>query len=681
VARLTAPRALAPLRHRSFRLLAVGQVTSNVGDACYAVALPWYVLAGHGGAVLLGTVLVAYGVPRTALLAVGGYASDRWRPQTVMMATDAARTLAMAGLATVAALGPARAAVLIPIAVVLGAGEGLFLPGSFSIIPSLVPGDDLQAANAFSSSGTQLATLAGPVIGGALVAFGGTSLAFMLDAASFAVSAATLARLAALARGARPAHASAAEAEARPEGAGESGPTLRAFFRAEHVLYVILLVNVAANIGSGGMGDVALPALAHGPLRAGAGGYGAMLAAFGGGALLGTLAVGQTRRVRRPAVTGSLAFLAEAACMGVAPYLGSTYAVAAMLAGLGIANGFGNVMTITAFQQWAPPNLLGRLSGLLTLTSFGVFPVSVALAAACTRDLGPAPFFLFAAITLAVAVLAGLTQKSWRDFGMDRARASASTPPLPSASSGAERLLFASGGRAFAVVVFLSGQFPEHSERGCVRHYGAEEHGGAADDQGSSEAEGRSEEPAEECADRLHAVDEEPPGGVGAGERGGRDQDLPEGLLVHAKQCRPHTAQSLRDDQDDQRQREGTGRGRQHEAAGRRQEHPGDEDRARADPLRDPDCLERAEDPGPASGRDDHAHQGRCQAEPSDKVRHEDHSLHLPGKRADGGGQRRSADDLVAENCPGTFQDFGPQMTARPILDDGQPGGADPRLA
>jgi hypothetical protein len=35
-----APRALVPLRHRRFRLLTIGQVTSNVGDACYAVALP-----------------------------------------------------------------------------------------------------------------------------------------------------------------------------------------------------------------------------------------------------------------------------------------------------------------------------------------------------------------------------------------------------------------------------------------------------------------------------------------------------------------------------------------------------------------------------------------------------------------------------------------------------------------
>jgi MFS family permease len=71
------PRALSPLRHGPFRLLVAGQVTSNVRDACYAVALPWYVLASHGGTVLLAAVLAAYGIPRTAAIPLGGYLSDR----------------------------------------------------------------------------------------------------------------------------------------------------------------------------------------------------------------------------------------------------------------------------------------------------------------------------------------------------------------------------------------------------------------------------------------------------------------------------------------------------------------------------------------------------------------------------------------------------------------------------
>jgi hypothetical protein len=116
-------------------------------------------------------------------------------------------------------------------------------------------------------------------------------------------------------------------------------------------------------------------------------------------------------------VVGSLAYLAEAGCIAVAPYLGVTIAVAAAMAGLGVLNGFANVLTITAFQRWAPPGALGRLAGLLTLTSFGVFPISVALAAVMVRHWGPTPFFLLAAATTAVAILAGLSQRAWREFG------------------------------------------------------------------------------------------------------------------------------------------------------------------------------------------------------------------------------------------------------------------------
>jgi MFS family permease len=407
-------RSLAPLRHRSFRFLVAGQFASNLGDACYAVALPWYVLVEHGGPLLLGTVLAAYGVPRTAALAFGGHASDRWRPWTVMLGSDVVRAICTAALAAAAALGPARTVILVPIAVVLGVGEGLFLPGSFAIVPTLLPDADLQAGNALTSGGTQLAMLAGPALGGALVALAGPGTAFAIDAASFVVSAATLA-------GVRSAQARAPVALGTPvapaDPPGAPAPTLRGLLRSQRVLQVMLLVIIAANLGSSGVDGVAIPSLAHGPLHTSAAGYGALIAAFAAGALLGTVAAGQGRRARRPAIVGSAAYLAEALFLAVVPYLGGVVLVAAALAVTGVMNGFGNVVMITVFQRWAPPDLLGRLTGLLLLASFGVFPVSVALGALVVHDLGPAPFFPIAAAALAAAILLGLSQRSWRQLG------------------------------------------------------------------------------------------------------------------------------------------------------------------------------------------------------------------------------------------------------------------------
>jgi Major Facilitator Superfamily len=95
--------ASGPLGVRNFRLLAGGQFASTIGDYCYAVALPWLVLSSHGGAILLGTVLACYGVPRTVLIPVGGVLADKVGARTVMLVADAVRCVLVAALAVLAA--------------------------------------------------------------------------------------------------------------------------------------------------------------------------------------------------------------------------------------------------------------------------------------------------------------------------------------------------------------------------------------------------------------------------------------------------------------------------------------------------------------------------------------------------------------------------------------------------
>jgi MFS family permease len=393
-----------------------------------------------------------------------------------MMTSDTVRAFAAAALAVAAATGPARAVVLVPIAAVLGAGEGLFLPGSFAIVPALLPDEELQAGNALASGGTQLATLAGPAVGGALVALLGPAPAFAVDAASFVVSAATLfgvrsaMRPATGAQGAEIPGTGSRTGEAAPQpapepalGAGPRGDVRDAaarddgvrddgvrdkgvrdkgvrprtawqVVRSERVMQVMFLVTIAANLGSAGADTVALPSLVHGPLHGGAGGYGVLIAAFGAGALLGTLVAGQVRQARRPAIVGMTAFLIEAVFLAVVPYVGGLLPAAAVLVVVGVGNGFGNVVMITVFQRWAPPELLGRLTGLLMLCSFGVFPVSAALAAVVVHNFGPAPFFPLGAAILAAAVLAGLSQRDCRNLGATESAGSAARPRRPSPS-------------------------------------------------------------------------------------------------------------------------------------------------------------------------------------------------------------------------------------------------------
>ena len=184
------PAAGSPLADRNFRLLTAGQATSTIGDFCYAVALPWFVLSSHGGTVLLGTVLACYGVPRTALIPLGGVLADRIGPRRLMLGADVARCLLAVALTVLAARHLATLAWLAPVAALLGAGEGLFMPASFAIMPSLLPAESLQAGNAINSAAVQVGTVLGPALGGTLVATSGPVPAFAIDAATFAVSAA-----------------------------------------------------------------------------------------------------------------------------------------------------------------------------------------------------------------------------------------------------------------------------------------------------------------------------------------------------------------------------------------------------------------------------------------------------------------------------------------------------------
>ena len=155
-----------PLGVPSFRLLAGGQFTSTIGDYCYAVALPWLVLSSHGGAILLGTVLACYGVPRTLLIPVGGVLADKVGSRTVMLAADAVRCMLVAVLAVLAARHTASLVALGPLAAFIGAGEGLFIPASFAIMPSLLDREQLGAGNAISTAAVHAGSLLGPADSG-----------------------------------------------------------------------------------------------------------------------------------------------------------------------------------------------------------------------------------------------------------------------------------------------------------------------------------------------------------------------------------------------------------------------------------------------------------------------------------------------------------------------------------
>jgi MFS family permease len=431
---------LAPLRVRDYRLLFGGQLISTVGDAFYAVALPWLVLTQGGNAQELGIILGAYGVPRVGSVLLGGVLSDKLRPRRVMLLADAIRAALVGILAALALAGHPAMWQLIAVAIPLGTFEGLFLPASFAMLPEVLSDQDLQAGNALNTSSVQLASLAGSGAGGIVVGALQSGVALAIDALTFIASAVSLA----LIRGKplpRPAAAPPAPQAARvaeglktavepvpgelAEEAGEEtvqhtnasaqATTFWQFVRASQVVQVAFVVSLFANITFGGLLEVALPSLAHGPLAAGATGYGVILAAFSAGALLGGLATGMLGNIPHRAVLALGVALLQAVAVALIPYAGLAGAIAFMAA-MGIFNAITNVIFITIIQQIIPRHLLGRVMGVFMFASFGSYPLSVAIVGFVVARLGPAIIFPISGAVLFLAVLFGLFQRQLREL-------------------------------------------------------------------------------------------------------------------------------------------------------------------------------------------------------------------------------------------------------------------------
>lgn len=417
-----------PLASLSFRLYCTGQLTSTAGDYCYAVALPWLVLSNHGSPALLGAVLACYGVARVVLIPVGGVVADQIGPRRVMLGADVLRCAVVAVFAVLAARHIDALTALGPIAAAVGVGEGLFLPASFAMIPTVAEPEQLGAGNGISSGIIQIGSLLGPVLGAALVVAAGAAPALAVDAATFAVSALSLilirrpAPSAAAPPAEAPTEASAAEAAAHAAALGTAGhgaadtsaaTGMRELLRSR-AFQLLLLIILVSNATWGGVLEVALPSLAH--QHYGAAGYGALLAAISAGIMIGTFAAAAVKP-GRPMLLALLAFLANGASCAALPYLGGLTGAAAAALVLGACNGLAGVLALTVLQRWAPPWLLGKVMSLVLIAAMGVFPLSAALTGILIRHVGPAVFFPLAGLTLVGTLVIGLASRQVRELG------------------------------------------------------------------------------------------------------------------------------------------------------------------------------------------------------------------------------------------------------------------------
>jgi len=370
---LTPPPILRPLRERDFRLLWTGTAVSLLGDGIFLVGLAWAAYSLKNTPTALSVVGFAMTLPQVVFLLLGGVVSDRFDRRRVLMLSDTIRGATLAAFAALAAAGALTLPWIVGLACIYGVATAFYGPAFDALVPSLVSEDLLASANSLDQVVRPIAArLVGPAAGGALIAALGTSSAFAVDAASFAVSVACMKLVAA-----RPVVVDPAE-----EGDGSILAQCRSGFRlirSQVWLWGTFLSATFAYMLFVGPSEVLLPWVVKNELHASAGVLGAVLAVGGAGAIIAAVATSHRPFPRRHMTfiygTWTIATLAIAG-YGIATHAWQLAVACFVFNGLEAA---GTIVWITTKQRLVPPQYLGRVSSLDWFISIGLLPLSYAL--------------------------------------------------------------------------------------------------------------------------------------------------------------------------------------------------------------------------------------------------------------------------------------------------------------
>jgi DHA3 family tetracycline resistance protein-like MFS transporter len=411
---------MAPLRHRDFALLWGGQVGSLLGDGVFLVAMAWQVYALSNAPTALSMVGIAMTVPTIALLLLGGLVTDRFDRRRVLLAADAVRGLAVGTMAVLSLTGTLQLWHMFVLVALYGSGTAFFGPAFDAIVPELLPESALAQANSLDQLLRPLAfRLAGPALGGWLVAVAGAGAAFGFDACSFAVSALMVLAM----RG------------GRGHGSSSSVMTdLRAgmrFVRANTWLWGTLISAAFAYLLFLGPVEVLVPYVVKNDMHGSAAELGLIFAAGGvgsiGAAMLMSVAGQPRRMITVIYATWTLATLA------VAGY-GVSHAPWQLMAASFAFNAFetaGTIVWMTLKQREVPVAMLGRVSSLDWLISIGLLPLSFALTGPATALIGARTVLVVAGVSGAAVTISALFLPGM--FRVERTAAAPQRLPEPSA--------------------------------------------------------------------------------------------------------------------------------------------------------------------------------------------------------------------------------------------------------
>jgi MFS family permease len=402
--------SLAPLRNRSFAWFFASRSFDDLSTRMAGVALAFAVLEIRDSATALGQVLAARGIPLVLFLLLGGVIADRLPRTLVLQASNLVAGVTQSILAVLVITRVADLWMVIVLVAVNGAADAFNFPAQASVVPQLVPREQLQPVNALMSLSRSGLTVVAPALSALLVVSAGPGWALAVTAGMWFVAAALLLPVVVPPRPTQDANTTMLH-ELR------EGWDL---FTSLTWLWVVVVAFGLLNAIYAGAWFTLGPAVAKDTI--GEQGWGLVLSAESAGVLAVTIVLLRVR-LRRPLLAGMLgcALLSiPIALLGVWPDL-MVLMLTAFLAGAGI--GVFSLGWSVAMQENIEDRLLSRAYSYDALGSFVAIPVGQLVYGTLGDTFGFRDVLLWSGIVYAVIAVATLTSRSVRT--LDRPSAAA----------------------------------------------------------------------------------------------------------------------------------------------------------------------------------------------------------------------------------------------------------------
>ncbi|MDH3475766.1 MAG: MFS transporter [Rhodospirillales bacterium] len=338
---------------RGFGVFWLGFSASVLGDAITRTTLIWYVFDLTGSSVSLGWLSFCFTAPVVVGGMTAGWLLDRCDRRTIMVLDSLAKSLVVVSVPVLAAMGVLPLWYVFVVAGVFGFLMMIPLAGVPSLLPALVGGGDLNAANALETVGYTVGGVLGPPLAGLLIARVGPLEALYLDAATYLVFAWAVGRC-------RP-----RPEEARAETGDATGllAAARVIWRSP-VLAGTTLMYLVFNIGLGAL-LVVVPVFAETVLGGGPELYGLLLGCVAVGELASSVTIGSLRLSIPEGLAICLAALLSGIAVAAVAY--SPNAAGAVI-GLALYGAFSAPLTIwgqTLRMKIIPPGFHGRCFAIM----------------------------------------------------------------------------------------------------------------------------------------------------------------------------------------------------------------------------------------------------------------------------------------------------------------------------